>query len=82
MMVKYLGKKSSVCYLLRQPNFTRYSCPKFHVTLLLKILLGTAVNEAVVIMKYFPERWFIIQCSTVKQVFKLCNCDSSRKWQR
>ena len=56
MMVKYLGKKSSVCYLLRQPNFTRYSCPKFHVTLLLKILLGTAVNEAVVIMKYFPER--------------------------
>ena len=56
MMVKILGKNSSVYYLHRQLNFTRYNCPKFHITLLLKILLGNPVNEAVVIMKYLLER--------------------------
>lgn len=47
------------------------NCPKFHITFLVKILLGNVINEAIVIMKYLLERWFIIQWSTVKQ-FSSC----------
>lgn len=47
------------------------NCPKFHITLLVKILLGNVINEVAVIMKYLLERWFIIHWSTVKE-FSSC----------
>lgn len=58
--------------VFRSDNLTlQENCPKFHITLLVKILLGNVINEAVVIMKYLLERWCIIHWRKVKQ-FSSC----------
>lgn len=70
MVVKIVGKIQVP--VICSDNLTlQNNCPKFHITLLVKILLGNGINEAVVIMKYLLERWFIIQWRTVKQ-FSSC----------
>lgn len=54
-MVKFSEKKSQVSIIFLNNLTLQNNCPKFHITLLVK-MLGNDINEAVVIMKYLLER--------------------------